>query len=181
MATQPVAPQGDSNQDSEFIRLATQARDLSGQTFGMLTVNGPVQRGKNGDVLWKATCDCGNVIVDRAYNLRQYKGCGCQKQMTGVRSLEHGHATKRNGRSPTYVSWLCMHYRCNSPKKAKNYGDVSVCDRWSSFECFLSDMGKRPPGHTIDRINPFGDYEPNNCRWADPSTQSRNRRKNYKD
>lgn len=80
-----------------------------------------------------------------------------------------------------------MHRRCRNPrdKDYKNYGErgISVCDRWSGahgFENFLADMGKRPPGLTIERNNNDGNYEPGNCRWATRSDQRRNQRRNYR-
>jgi len=73
-----------------------------------------------------------------------------------------------------------MVYRCTNPKDAKwkYYGGrgVSVCDRWLNYENFLSDMGERPEGKTIDRINPDGNYEPSNCRWLEKQKQNSNRR-----
>jgi hypothetical protein len=74
-----------------------------------------------------------------------------------------------------------MRQRCENPKATKypRYGavGVSVCARWrDSFENFLADMGERPPGRSLDRIDPAGNYEPGNCRWATPIEQRANRR-----
>ena len=72
--------------------------------------------------------------------------------------------------------WYNMKYRCGTHQK---YLDVSVCERWQDFANFLNDMGKRPSeAHSIDRKDPYGDYEPANCRWATQSVQTRNQRNN---
>ena len=89
----------------------------------------------------------------------------------------HGHT---NPVSPTYISWMAMRQRCLNPKHAsyKNYGGrgITVCERWKLFIHFLEDMGVRPKGHSIERKDVNGHYEPDNCCWIPDEHQSKNRR-----
>lgn len=82
--------------------------------------------------------------------------------------------------TPTYESWCAMKKRCLNPRHpafARYAGrGISICDRWMAFENFLADMGERPAGTSLDRIDNSGGYEPGNCRWATRSEQNRNTR-----
>lgn len=91
----------------------------------------------------------------------------------------HGMACKSNP-EPTYTSWASMKTRCTNKnhKSFCRYGGrgITFCDRWAKFENFLADMGRRPDGTTLDRIDCNGNYEPSNCRWATPKQQMENQR-----
>lgn len=82
--------------------------------------------------------------------------------------------------TPEYRSWNSMHQRCHDeihPAYHKYGGNgITICERWNSFQAFYEDMGPRPEGTSLDRINPYGNYEPSNCRWATPRQQANNRR-----
>lgn len=127
---------------------------------------------------WIFQCSCGNEKVIRysSYKSGISRSCGCMRIEV---STKHGHK-KPNYTSPTYSSWKAMNTRCNNPNYPENHlysrRNIKICDRWKDFKNFLEDMGERPEGKTLDRINNDGNYEPSNCRWACPSEQTDNRR-----
>jgi hypothetical protein len=156
-----------------------------GEVYGRLTVNGEIGRDRRGRREFHCSCSCGKTVVVAGFNLRSgnTRSCGClhhgQAHPSGWVNhgrLIHGHT--RGGNSPTYRSWSGIVQRCTNQghNRWHRYGGrgITVCERWRDFENFLADMGERPPGKSIDRIDPDGDYEPGNCRWATPKEQRAN-------
>ena len=130
-----------------------------------------------GNALWKATCQCGIKKIISASSLRQgSQSCGC---LAAERVRTHG-ATG----TTTYKTWCQIFRRCyeKSHIDYPRYGGlgIKVCKRWERFENFLADMGERPQGLQIDRINNDRGYSPSNCRWVTLIEQANNKRNNHR-
>jgi hypothetical protein len=158
------------------------ASDMSGKTFGRLTVLDRLENDRHGSAVWNCRCTCGTVKACLGYRLRSGKvlSCGCYQREVASQAI-HGH-TRVGLTTSEYNSWAMMKNRCYN-KKAPNYKHyggrgIAVCKRWrDSFVAFIQDMGLKPGiGYSIERINNDGNYTPKNCKWATQKEQIDNRR-----
>ena len=157
--------------------------DWIGEKWGRLTVLANYSGRR-----WYFECECGVVTIKDQGNVRSFRtqSCGCLcREVSAVTAVLHRPCDfnklkkqhERHGmtRTPTWRSWISMRHRAG---KYERYRLVSVDPEWQvSFKAFLRDMGLRPLGLTLDRYpDPYGDYEPTNCRWATYTEQQLNRR-----
>lgn len=159
--------------------------DIAGQKFGKLIALERAENTKGGMARWKCSCECGNTKVIVAATLRKgtSKSCGCTHiaAMNKARFKNGARRSSDPGLRRLYAAWHGMKQRCRNPnhKDFKYYGarGIDVCERWESFENFMSDMGTRPEGKTLDRIRVNENYSPDNCRWATHVEQRANQRR----
>lgn len=150
--------------------------DISGTTFGYLTAIERHSKTNGGRWKWLCNCLCGKQYIVSVSDLRNGKtvSCGCRKKS--------GHLVRKHGMkgSPEYITWVAMRNRCNNPNNPdyKYYGGrgIAVCQKWSDFLHFYKDMGCKPSGYSIERIDVNQGYYPENCKWIPMSEQSKNRR-----
>ena len=157
--------------------------EITGVRFGKLVAIRPVGRDKNRQTIWECLCDCGNTVKVRRSALvsGNTKSCGC------IQNKEH-HEDEDDR---LYKVWAGMKARCSNRHHSsyRFYGDkgIKVCDEWSrsflAFRKWALENGydsKAARGEcTIDRIDPFGNYEPSNCRWISISEQQANKRTSH--
>lgn len=163
--------------------------NLEGKRFGRLLVVQCVGADNRGEALWECTCDCGNNTVVRGSHLRRglIQSCGCYARELSIARLKANPTkgnTKHNGtHTRLYHTWVNMKTRCfNSNTKAfKWYGavGVTICEEWLKFEKFREWALKSGYDETltIERINPFGNYCPENCTWIPWGEQRKNQRR----
>ena len=158
--------------------------NLTGKRFGrLLALEELSERGRCWTVRWRCRCECGHMRVVLAGNLTSGKtqSCGClRNERVRAACITHGESPQ-SGWTREYAAWNRMKQRCCNPK-SKKYSywggrGITVCDEWlHDYPRFLQDMGRRPAGHSLDRIDNNGPYATWNCRWATAWQQRHNRR-----
>lgn len=164
-------------------------KDLTGMCFGRLKAIQKTDERKNGSIVWKCVCECGNEAFIQAGSLTsgRTKSCGCIQKEKASSIAKTGSNRRKHGMEGThiYFIWQAMKKRCGNPNcdNYSNYGarGITVCDEWkNSFESFYDYVSKLPhfgeEGYSLDRINNDGNYEPSNVKWSTKFEQTHNRR-----
>jgi len=175
-----------------YLASVPKALDITGERYGRLT-GVEVRCPRNKNTFWLFRCECGTEKEIDLGHVRKGRvvSCGCYL-LERLRSPDHrekliraAKAPRRSAhwhgmsKTPVHSVWKAMHERCRNPNSRdyRWYGakGVTVCERWRDFKSFYADMGE-PNGLTLDRIDPAGNYEPSNCRWATWEVQRGNKR-----
>ena len=163
--------------------------EFLGKKFGKWTVSSYLGQNKNRAHQFNVICDCGNQSISDKIALTRGKSTQCRScarkkhtSSTSNPAFTHGYSSVNHKYFHVYTAWLSMKGRCYriSDTNYPRYGEkgIKVCDAWlNSFENFLEDMGLPSKGYSLDRIDVFGNYEKNNCRWSDKDTQYNNCRR----
>ena len=176
-------------------KLYPQVQDLTGRQFDRLEVLGHIGRHPNKLHYWLCRCSCPDrtlVYVCGDYLKRKLiRSCDCLR-IERVRAATTIHGKQK---TPAWASWTSMVQRCRYPYEVyKRYRDIKICERWQQFANFYADMGDRPPGHTLDRIDGTKGYycgsqecreckrykRAKNCRWATRKQQANNIKNNLR-
>ena len=153
--------------------------DMVGLRFGRLVGLAYSHRGPCGHAHWHFSCDCGVRVTVDGSKVRSGNttSCGCRhREISAARLTVHGHrANKRHGL--TYRAWQAMKDSCSNPASPKfdavGARGIAVCPAWlSDYERFLCDMGERPAGTALERVDAAGDFAPGNCAWATTPSRS---------
>jgi hypothetical protein len=159
--------------------------DLTGKTFGRLTVLKEEEvRSNSRQIKWVCRCNCGKTKAILGHNLRggTSASCGCAGVEATIRRFtKHGGAPAGRITKEYYV-WAEMNSRCHNPnhKRFKDYGGrgITVCQSWRrNFANFRRDMGSKPEGLTLDRVDNDRGYSKRNCKWSTYKEQCENRRR----
>lgn len=165
-------------------------QDIIGQRFTKWIVISYEGKRETSRHWYKVKCDCGNESIVERNILKRGKTTRCRScarriSCSGIKNgaHTHGYSSPKHPYFNVYTAWCTMKSRCYREKDRnfKRYGakGIKVCDRWlESFEHFLEDMGLPEKGNSLDRIDVYGNYEPQNCRWANKEVQSNNCRRN---
>lgn len=151
---------------------------MVGKKFGRLIVIEEAGYDKRDKPLWKCVCDCGRIKIILGESLRSGTTKSCGHHRVGGGS--GGQSSHGMSKTPEYHAWASMLQRCRNPKSAEYYRyggrGIIVCEEWYDFVAFYNDMGKRPNGLTLERIDNNKGYDKNNCVWTTRIKQARNRR-----